>query len=195
LEVARPQRAGVQRLAHDAAHRGHFLFGGGPLGGAFAHHVQAQRRVADQGRDVDRAAALLDEIEVLGKGLEAPVAQAFLQRRGAHAFHLLQRLDQQLAVVLAHRRDAEAAVAHHHRRHAVPRRDRQQPVPQHLRVVVRVHVDEARHTTRPVASMVRAAWPGASPRATTRPSLMPTSPRRPGLPVPSTRVPPLIFRS
>ena len=42
------------------------------------------------------------------------------------------------------RRDAEAAVADHHGGHAMPRRDAQHAVPQDLRVVVRVDVDEAR---------------------------------------------------
>ena len=42
------------------------------------------------------------------------------------------------------RRDAEAAVADHHGRDAVPGRDRQHAIPEHLRVVVRVDVDEAR---------------------------------------------------
>src|SRR5579862_8411267 len=39
---------------------------------------------------------------------------------------------------------AEAAVTHHHRGHAVPRRDGQHAVPHHLRIVMRVDVDEAR---------------------------------------------------
>ena len=44
-------------------------------------------------------------------------------------------------------------------------------------------------------SIVAVAGPSALPRATTLPSLIPTSPLKPGLPVPSTIVPPVILRS
>src|SRR4051794_35740912 len=50
-------------------------------------------------------------------------------------------------------------------------------------------------TTRPPASMVSAASSLISPTATIRPSRTPTSARRPGEPVPSTTVPPLITQS
>mgnify|MGYP003694434243 CR=1 FL=1 len=46
--------------------------------------------------------------------------------------------------------DAEAAVAHHHRGHAVPGRDREHPIPHHLRVVVGMDVDEAGRDHEPV---------------------------------------------
>ena len=52
--------------------------------------------------------------------------------------------DEQLAVLGAARRDREAAVARDHRSHAVVRRRRQRRIPEDLRVVVRVDVDEAR---------------------------------------------------
>ena len=42
------------------------------------------------------------------------------------------------------RRDAEAAIADHYRGDAMPGRDGEHGIPQHLRVVVRVDVDEAR---------------------------------------------------
>src|SRR5439155_6468342 len=43
--------------------------------------------------------------------------------------------------------------------------------------------------------MVAVAGPSALPSVTTLPSLMPRSPEKPGLPVPSTIVPPVILRS
>ena len=46
-------------------------------------------------------------------------------------------------------RDADAAIAHHHRGHAVPRRGRERAVPADLRVVVRVRIDEARRHDEP----------------------------------------------
>ena len=51
------------------------------LGRLLAHHVQADRRVADERADVDRRAAALDRVEELGKGLERPVARR--RRRAA----------------------------------------------------------------------------------------------------------------
>ena len=45
-----PDRARVDRLADDAAHRGHLVVGGRPLGGLVAQHVEAQRRVPDAWR-------------------------------------------------------------------------------------------------------------------------------------------------
>ena len=50
-------------------------------------------------------------------------------------------------------------------------------------------------TIFPSASMVRVAWSSSSPIAAMRPSLMPTSARRPGAPVPSTTVPPRMIVS
>src|SRR5947208_6433405 len=50
-------------------------------------------------------------------------------------------------------------------------------------------------TTRPAASIVSRASSVTSPTATMRPARIPTSARRPGAPVPSTTVPPLITQS
>ena len=72
-----------------------------------------------------------------------------------------------------HRREADAAVAHHARRHAVQRRRRELVVPRHLAVVVRVDVDEARRARcAPSASIVRRAAPSSCrrPRRCDRPA-------------------------
>ena len=122
------------------------LVGGGrALGRFLAHDVQAQRRVAEQGRDIDRRAALLQRVEILREGLERPVMpRPASQRVEAHALDLLERLHDQLAMDRLGRRDAEAAIADHRRGDAMPGRDAEHAVPQDLGVVVRVHVDEAR---------------------------------------------------
>ena len=52
-----------------------------------------------------------------------------------------------------HRREADAAVAHDDRRHAVPAGRRQDRIPGRLTVVVRVHVDPARRDDQPFASI------------------------------------------
>ncbi len=101
--------------------------------------------MADHGADIDRRAARGDRVEVLREGLEAPFfAHACLQRGDAHALDLLERADDEVAMRPPRRRDAEAAIAHHHRGDAVPGRDAEHAVPQDLRVVMRVDVDEAR---------------------------------------------------
>ncbi len=69
-------------------------------------------------------------------------------------------------------------------------------VPEELRVVVRVRVDEARGHDEPGARRsTRSAGSSISPTATIRPSWIPTSPGRAGAPVPSTSVPPRITMS
>ena len=72
-----PQRAGLQRLAHELALAGDLLGGGLPLDRVLAHDVEAQGGVADHGRDVDGAAHGVEGVEVLGERLEGPV-----RRRG-----------------------------------------------------------------------------------------------------------------
>ncbi len=50
-------------------------------------------------------------------------------------------------------------------------------------------------TSAPLASRTRSAASGAEPTATIFPSRMPMSPEKRAAPVPSTMVPPTIFRS
>src|SRR5262249_45890407 len=81
--------------------------------------------------------------EELGEGPERPLAAGGgEQRLQRHALGALERAQDELAMPGTGGRDAEAAVAHHHRGDAVPGRDRQHAVPEHLGVVVRVDVDE-----------------------------------------------------
>ena len=145
LRGGEAQGAGGEGVGDDLPHR---LDLGGrrvALGGLLAHHVEPQRRVADERADVDGAAPLLQRVEVLGEGLEGPVlAHARLQGRKRHAFDALQGLQDQVALGGAGGGDSEAAVAHHDGRDPVPGRDGEHPVPQDLRVVVGVDVDEAR---------------------------------------------------
>ena len=66
-----------------------------------------------------------------------------MQRRAGDVLDALHQLDQPLVVGRAHRREADAAVAHHDRGHAMPARRCQLDVPRRLAVVVGVDVDEA----------------------------------------------------
>ena len=94
------------------------------------------------------------------------------------------------------RRDREAAVAAHHGGHAVQRRRAQRRVPERLRVVVGVDVDEARRDDE-VGRVDRPRRVDSSivPIDVMRPSLIATSARRGAEPVPSTTMPPRMMRS
>ena len=83
-----------------------------------------------------------DRVEVLGERLELP-RDARGQRRGVHVLDVLERAHDHVVVLGAGRRDREAAVAGDHGGDAVVRRRPQRRIPEHLRVVVRVDVDEA----------------------------------------------------
>src|SRR5262249_18499447 len=114
------------------------------LGRLLAQDLQPYRRVADQRADVDRRAARLERVQELGEALERPLPpDAGEERLQGHALDALPRAQDELTVCRPGRRDAQAAVAHHQRRDAVPGRDRQHAIPEHLGVVVRVDVDEA----------------------------------------------------
>jgi hypothetical protein len=102
-------------------------------------------------------------VHVLRESLERPVgADTGLQRGNAHALDALESAQDQLAMLGPRRRDTEAAVSHHDGGHAMPRRDGEHGIPQDLRVVVRVNVDEARRhdMTRGVDRLARLARRG-----------------------------------
>ena len=65
------------------------------------------------------------------------------ERRRVHVLDVLERAHDRVAVLGPRRRDREAAVAGDDGGDAVVRRRPQRRIPEHLRVVVRVDVDEA----------------------------------------------------
>ena len=152
-----------------------------------AHRPHAHWRVADVAAEVDGGAAALDAREVLGVRLERPV-DAGLERR-ASACPRPRRACAAASPRLGRaRRDREPAVAGHHAGDALVRRRRQPRVPQHLRVVVRVQVEETRRTSSNPTRRARA------PRQVRRdlddaPVAIPTSARTRRAPVPSTTIP------
>jgi hypothetical protein len=122
LGRSKTDRAGIDRRAHDGAHLRDLVRRGRALGSVLTHHVQPQRRMADQNRHVDRRPTPLNRVEVLWECFERPVAaDAGFQRGEAHALDLLQRTQDETAVRWPGRGDAEAAIAHHHRGDAMPR--------------------------------------------------------------------------
>jgi hypothetical protein len=103
-------RPGLHRLEDQFAHRTGFIRGRNPFRGRRAHHIGADRGMAGEHRDVERAAHALEHVEVLRHALEVP-SHAGAQHVERHAFDLRQVAHHQLAVALAARRDGEAAVA------------------------------------------------------------------------------------
>ena len=146
--------------------------------------------------EVDRVRHRVDRVHVIGERLPAP-RDALGERRAGDVLDAFHQLDERRLAARPHRREADAAAAHHARRHAVQRARRQLGVPRHLAVVVRVDVDEAGQHVR-AARVDRAARRARarSPTSTIRPSC--DARRRPvnaARPVPSTIVPPAILRS
>ena len=158
-----------------------------------AHHEQPHRGVPDVRGVVEDGAVPLDRVEVLGERLEVP-RDPGLERREAHVLDVLERAPDEAAVLRSARRDREPAVAGDDAGDAVPRRRRERGIPEDLRVVVGVDVDEPGATTCPAASSSRRPL-SPSPISLIVSPLIATSARRPGAPVPSTTVPPRITKS
>ena len=142
-------RAGLHRFAHDALHGGHLGIGGAAFRGVVAHHVGPHAAVADVGGDVDRTSLAAQLRQVLGKGLEAP-RDAGLQHAERHALDLGQVAHRDVAVGGLARRDGEAAIADHGRRHAQRRRGPNLRIPGDLGIEMGVAVDDARHQRQAV---------------------------------------------
>jgi hypothetical protein len=135
--------AGVHRLVEEPADlavlgvRGQLA----GLGALEAEHPDEERRDGHVREYVDGLRPAVDAVQELG--VRHPVPGEALRHR-----HIRDRLDARhrehraLAQLRAHRREAEAAVADDDGRDAVPPRERQVRVPEELRVVVRVQVDE-----------------------------------------------------
>jgi hypothetical protein len=140
MRVGAPGReaegAGHERLAHEGAHPGQVVGGGGLLAGSpLAHHVEAQRIVGHLRGDVDRVRLRFEPPEVVGKGLPAPV-EPLVERRAGYLFHPLHEPHQAVLLPGAKWREAHPTVAHHHGGDAVPRRRGEGLVPDRLAVVV-----------------------------------------------------------
>ena len=188
-------RARVERVVQQALHLNDLLVGGGLADRVGAHHDAPERRVPGEEAGVDRGAARLDPLEVVAERLPVP-RQALLQRRERDALDPGHQPRQIVDVLVGGGREREPAVAAEHGGDAVHRRRARRRVPQQLRVVVRVEVDEAgrdhevgrvdraRRALVDVADLDDPAVADARRR-----------PRRDAPPVPSTTVPPLIFRS
>ncbi len=92
---------------------------------------------------------VLEPVEPFAEGTPPPV-EALLERGKRHPLDPGHHAGEVLGVLLSCGSEREAAVAAYHGRHAVKRRRARRRVPEQLRVVVGVKVDEARHDHEPV---------------------------------------------
>ena len=137
------ERPGAQAFNGELGHAPAVLFGGRlSVGAPLAHHIDAERGMRHLGGDVGIVGARGDGIEEIREAVPVP-RQAFAQHDFGDVFHALHQVDQQVMLVLVARREAHAAVAEQHGRGPVPGRRRQPVAPGHLRIIVRMHVDEA----------------------------------------------------
>jgi hypothetical protein len=110
---------------------------------ALSHRPRPQRGVPDVGGEVDALGQAVDGVEVLRERLERPI-DAFRERGRVDVLRSLEVAHDERALGGPHGREREAAVAHDGGRDAVPARVAARCVPEHLRVHVRVTVDEPR---------------------------------------------------
>ena len=157
-----------------------------------SHHVAPQRAVADEEGRVDAEPAV-EAGEIVAEALPLPV-DALLERGERHPFDLRHHPAQVVGITGSAGGEREAAVAADDGGDAVHVRRRRGRVPEQLRVVVRVGIDDAGDHEQAVGVDDRGRLLVAAPTITTRPS-DPTSASRAGAPVPSTTVPPRINRS
>ena len=138
------ERAGAHGLGRERAHLGDlFRRGFLELRGALAHDEHAQGAVRQLGAEIHVARPRLERVEILAEGFPRPV-QPFVERRAGNVLDAFHQFDQALAILDLHRREADAAIAHHRRGDAMPARGLQMRIPGRLAVIVRMDVDEAR---------------------------------------------------
>ncbi len=145
-----PERARRDPVADQASHL-HDLLGRGCLPGRapLTHDEEPHGAVGYEGADVDIAWSPVERSEILVEALPLP-ADALVQGRARDVLDPLHQLDQSLVVPHPDRSEADAAVAHDDRRHAVPRRGCELAVPGRLAVIVGVDVHEPGRDQRAV---------------------------------------------
>ena len=150
------QAARLDGFVQERGHRGELVGVRLVTGCLCTHHVAAQRAVPDQEADVDADGAV-EPVEVVTEGRPAP-RHTLLECGERHALDLRHHATQVVGIVLVQRREREAAVPGDHARDAVHARRRGRGIPEQLRVVVRVRVDETRSDDETVGvdDLVRA---------------------------------------
>ncbi len=143
------RRAGVERVPQKRLHEFEIVFVRLLAEGrALAHGVDADRVVHGHGGEVDGVRHGVEAIEILAETLPAP-AYPLVKRGSGDVLDALHQADEAVMVLSAHRREADAAIAHEHGRDAEIHRRAQLLVPRNLPVIMRVQVDEAGRHDRP----------------------------------------------
>ena len=143
------ERTGFDRITHEDAHFGNFSIGCRfALRAAITHHIDAQRAVRNLRGHVNVARAGFQYVEIIAEAFPIP-CEALGQRRARNVFDAFHQADQRVVVLLAHRREADAAIAHDHRCRAMNGRRRHALVPCRLTIVMRVNIDPARRHEMP----------------------------------------------
>ena len=157
------ERTGVHALFDQRAHRRHVAGRRRlALDAALAHHEDAHRRMRHLRREIDVAAPGRQGVEIVGEALPVP-RHAFAHHQLGNVLDAFHDLHQRVAVGGPAGREADAAVAHQHRRHAMAGGGREPLVPGRLPVIVGVDVDEARCHREPlgVDLLAAGAWDAA----------------------------------
>ena len=102
-----------------------------------------KRAVRQLSAEIHVARPRLQRVEILAEGFPRPV-QPLVERGAGNVLDAFHQFDQALAILDLHRREADAAIAHHRRGDAVPARGLQMRIPGRLAIIVRMDVDEAR---------------------------------------------------
>ena len=130
--LEQPRELGVLRV-------GRHLAG---LGVLEAEHADQHRREGNVGQDVDRLGRAIDAIEILGKAGPVPW-HPLLHRRERDRLDARHAQHRALPHLGCDGREAEAAIADDYRGNAVPARECAIGVPEKLRVVMGMQVDES----------------------------------------------------
>ena len=112
------------------------------LGAAFSHHIDAQCAMRQLRAEIDVMRSAVQRVEIVAEAFPIP-GQPLVQRGARDVLDALHELDQALVIARPHRRKADAAIAHHRGRDAVPARGHKTRLPYRLPVVMGVDVDEA----------------------------------------------------
>ena len=144
-------RAGPEALLDEARHLGELLGRCDEVlvARGLAADVGPDGHVADISGGVDALGHGVDGVEVLAVGLPVPV-EPLQDRGGRDVLDRLHHVGERLGLARTERRERHAAVAHDHRRDAVPARRAHERVPTDLGVEMGVEVDEPRRDQPPV---------------------------------------------
>src|SRR5581483_8150333 len=135
-----PEPAGLDRVFEQRAHRSDLVGARFAADGLVAHDLAPKRAVTDEEARIDADVAV-ERAEVLREARPLP-RHALFEGSERHALDLRHHPTRVVGVTLVERCEREAAVAADDRRDAVQARRRRGRVPEELRVVVRVRIDE-----------------------------------------------------